>query len=370
MTTAPVFRADLPREALTALIDAAPVRTGPLSQRPDGPRRSLDGAERESLARAGLVTETGASDIGTLIAEVLAAPRSLVTLAVWNDETEGRTTIAFPGTPAGGAGIVANGMEDRFLLAGPFDEADVAPLAEPVIAVLPIELRTPFEAVLDVEHMVVLATVLDIVARRDLRDPISSCVVTVRRIADWLSIWWGASDRSDLSGQIFAMTLIPDPPGAETVAECLADLEEAGLFVRSGDDRFGLSSAVHELAQILSSCACGLDVERLDIAQDGQLTGQIWHVLAGPEGGFLIETKATDRIGLTVCDRITAAAKLAATLAAPHPRGTRVQDVTGEIELVQHVGGPRFCAHCGKPIEPAWKYCRYCGRPIATGERR
>ena len=158
MTTAPVLRADLPREALTALIDAAPVRTGPLSQRPDGPRRSLDGAERESLARAGLVTETGASDIGTLIAEVLAAPRSLVTLAVWNDATEGRTTIAFPDTPAGGAGIVANGMEDRFLLAGPVDEADVAPLAEPVIAVLPSEPRTPFEAGLDVEHLVVLAT--------------------------------------------------------------------------------------------------------------------------------------------------------------------------------------------------------------------
>lgn len=351
------LRTTLTTAELAAFLDTV----GPaaaLSLRPEGAAATLDRALLAKLANAGLMQQGAPTAMGRMVADALSAPRCILEFALWNETQEGAMTVAFPGAPAAGAGVIVNRQSDQVSLVGAVDERAAIALIEPLLAGAPLD-AARFEARLDFESAMVLGTLLDMAARDDderLR------ARTARHVAEWLSIWWGASPRTSVTGQIFALTLSPEPPTEGRVTEHLQRFAEAGLATREESAHYRPTSDLGPVVRSLARIGAGFDVHRLDTREDEPPNARIAHVLTGDGGCLVFELLAGPRIEIRSVGRKGALTFLASILAGePEERTTYVAP-----RAAPPASRParRFCGACGAKIDPAWRFCGACGKKL------
>ncbi|MDK9697971.1 MAG: zinc ribbon domain-containing protein [Siculibacillus sp.] len=359
----PDLRTTLDRADLAAFLDLHG-RPGPITLRPEEPAAPPDAPVRLRLAAAGLLAEREddpAAARAAAIARTLLAPTCVITLSLWNDAQEGRTTLAFPGRPVGGGGVMVERDGADVRLAAFLEAEGLLALVEPLLSIVPATPSARLEARLARPSAVVLAGLADLTAQADDDTP----AFTARHVADWLTIWWGASRRTDLTGQVFALTFDPDPPDGDRVAAELDAFAAAGLVDRDDGGRFRPIGDFVAVSHILAVAGGGFDLHRLDVATDGSVAGRLVHVVCGGEGAFVLERLAGDRIALRVAGRIDLAG-LVADLATA---GGREAEPVGEPTAPRVAEPPaatrrRFCTRCGARVEADWSFCTGCGAPL------
>ncbi len=362
------FHARLSPFDLAALLDNTG-KPAPFNLRPDTPTASVraDAAQAAArLAAAGLMEDDTAARpnaAGRAMAEVLLSPRHVFDISVWTPARRGSLTVAFPASPAAGAGVIVNRQDGEYLLGGFVDDRAITDLVSPFLASLPEKSAGAFEAVLSIEQSAVLAALLDCAATQTPPDR----AISARRVADWLEIWWGAAGPEHLCGQVFSLSLEAEPPAADTIGRVLGEFAAAGLLRESGNGRYRLMPPLAHLVDMLAAIECGLDWQRVSIGAGDVPVGRIVHLLAFPGGGLSLELAGANRIVFRTLDRGRAAAFLAGELS------TRIVQDRPAPEIpaaAQQTGAPlqnRFCTRCGQPLEPAWKFCSVCGAPTAKG---
>lgn len=352
------LRATLATAELAAFLDMV----GPAAEaslRPEGASAARDAALLAKLANAGLVQQSAPTATGRMVAEALRAPRCMLEVALWTDAQEGAMTVAFPGAPAAGSGVVVNRQADQSSLVGFVDDRASIALIEPLLATTPIETAV-FEARLDLESAIVLAALLDMAIADDDR-----CLRarTARHVAEWLSIWWGASARTSLTGQVFALTLAPDPPTEDRVTEHLQRFADAGLATHEDFGRYRPGSDLEPSVRSLARIGAGFDMHRLDIPDDGPPRARLAHVLTGDRGCLVVELLAGPRIVIRATGRKGALACLASLLAGES------EERTTHVALPQTAPPTnrpvrRFCGACGAKIDAGWRFCGACGKGL------
>ncbi|MER2606075.1 MAG: zinc ribbon domain-containing protein [Siculibacillus sp.] len=368
------LRASSSTAELAAWLDLRGRPAGPITLRPEGPGAMVDAALLTRLEAAGLMAEAAPDAVAPVpsaaVADVLLAPGCVVEAAIWTPEQEGRTTIAFPGSPIGGGGVAIEREGGRVRLSAFVDDRAVIALIEPLLAVPPPTVATRFEARLGRAAATVLAALLDMTAEGG-GGPRGARAFSAGYVGEWLGIWWGASARTGATGQIFASTFEPDPPGAEAIAAELDRFAAAGLVEREGVDRFRLTVDLVAASGILAAIGCGFDLHRLDVGADGTVRGRVVHVLVGAAGAVVFERLAGDRIGMLATGRIGVAGATASLLAG----AIDADGATGEEAGVAAAPPPsapartegrphRFCSSCGTRLDPAWAFCGGCGAAL------
>ena len=367
-----IIQTDLPAGDLIAMLDHGG-KPGVLSLRPDGKASPLSEALIASLEKAGLV-KPGEKTIkpsaaGRIVANVLLSPYCYIQLFVWNNEMEGHLRAAFPASPAAGTGVIVNQTGRTVHLQAFTDDQVLLELIHPVVSNLPVTLDASmgsFEASLSFAQAAVFAAMLDMMSN-DFRDrPQSSQIrpLSAEAIVEWLDLHWAASDRTSLSGQVFSMSLSPDPPGLELVGSVLEELAKSGLLSRRANtEQFLAGDALLGLIRILDKVGAGFDLERVARTEAGPLAGRIVHVLSGLAGAFILELAGADRIHIQVADRAATIAVVTNILVRSLPQN---QSQATEPTEVPHKPNNRnrFCTHCGKPLEPSWRFCKACGNRL------
>jgi hypothetical protein len=163
---------------------------------------------------------------------------------------------------------------------------------------------------------------------------------------------------------VFSLALNPDPPALQDVNDVLGELASGGLL--TGQDEAGSyvpAPALLDLAQVLDRIDGGFDLERVDRTEDGALAGRILHVMCGSAGAFLLELTGADRIHVQLADRAATISTVAKILVGQLAATPSQAAETVEVPL-QAVVRNRFCTHCGKPIDPSWRFCMACGTAI------
>lgn len=360
-TILPELRVTLDRVDLAAFLDLHG-HPGPITLRPEVPAAPAGAPLRTRLAVAGLLADTErdpAAARAAAVAGALLDPACVITLSLWNDEQEGRTTIAFPGRPIAGRGVMAERDGAVVHLAAFLDETSVIALVEPLLSIVPTSAPARLEARLAPPAATVLAALVDLMARADDDAP----AFTARHVAEWLTIWWGAARRTDLTGQIFALTFDPDPPDADRVAAELAGFADAGLVQRDDDGRFRPIADLAAVSRILPGLGGGFDLHRLDVAADGTVSGRLVHVVCGGAGAVILERIAGDRIALRLAGRV----ELAGLLADLATAAEGAAEPAAEPAPPSATAAPsprRFCTQCGGRVEGDWAFCTGCGTPL------
>ena len=243
--------------------------------RPEGAAAPLDGALMARLAVAGLAEAGGnaLSPDGARIAATLLAPECLIELAIWNEAQSGNMAVAFPAGPAGGSGIVFNRDGDRISLGGWVDDAAIVAMIEPLLAPLTATAPSQLEVQLDTTRMTVLAALVDMAAIDGWNGATPPAAVSDGYVSEWLSIGWGAAARASLCGQVFALTLAPEPPSPESVAAALADFDSAGLVTLEENGHYRPTSALAGTVRTTAVLTAGFDLRRLERRPDRSLGG-------------------------------------------------------------------------------------------------
>lgn len=363
-----IIQADLSKGDLVALLDHSG-QPAPFNLRPEGPASPLSEALITALSRAGLA-EPGKDAIepsaaGRIVADVLSSPRCHVQLVLWNDEMEGRVSAAFPASPAAGTGVIVNQSVDTVHLQGFVDDQALIELITPVVSLLP-ETTPSFEASLSLAQATTLAAMLDMIVSDRRERPRSNRIrpLDAKAIAEWLDILWAGGARASLSGQVFSLVLDPDPPNMQDVANVLEDLATGGLLTRQDEPgSYVPAPALLDLAEVLGRIDGGFDLERIDRTEEGPPVGRILHVMCGSAGAFVLELAGADRIHLKLADRAATISTVAKTLVGELAADRR--QAVGVVEVPpQAAVRNRFCTHCGKPIDPSWRFCMACGTAI------
>ncbi|MBV6649693.1 MAG: zinc ribbon domain-containing protein [Hoeflea sp.] len=363
-----IIQTDIPKGDLVALLERSGL-PAPFNLRPEGHASPLSETLIASLSQAGLV-EPGKQTIepsaaGRIVADVLLSPRCHVQLVLWNDEIEGRVAAAFPASPAAGTGVIVNQSADTVHLQGFVDDQALIELITPVVSVLP-ETTASFDATLSFTQASVLAALLDMIVSDRRERPGSRRIrpLSPTTISEWLEILWAGGPRTSISGQVFSLALSPDPPNMRDVASVLADLATGGLLI--GQDEAGSylpASALLDLAEVLDLIDGGFDLERVDRTEEGPPAGRVLHVMCGPAGAYILELTGADRLHIQLADRAatisTVAKILVGELAATQSEPAETVQVPPQAAVRN-----RFCTHCGKPIDPSWRFCIACGTAI------
>ena len=363
-----IIQTDIPKGDLVALLDRSGL-PAPFNLRPEGHASPLSETLIASLSQAGLV-EPGKHTIepsaaGRIVADVLLSPRCHVQLVLWNDEIEGRVAAAFPASPAAGTGVIVNQSADTVYLQGFVDDQALIELITPVVSVLP-ETTASFDAALSFTQASVLAALLDMIVSDRRERPGSRRIrpLSPTAITEWLEILWAGGARASLSGQVFSLALIPDPPSTQDVATVLEDLATGGLLVRQHEPgSYVPASALLELAEVLDRIDGGFDLERVDRTEEGPPAGRILHVMCGSAGAFILELAGADRIHLQLADRAATISTVANILVGELAADQR-QVAEATKDLSPAAARNRFCTQCGKPIDPSWHYCMACGTAV------
>jgi hypothetical protein len=363
-----IIQTDIPKGDLVALLDHSG-QPAMLNLRPEGPASPLSEALITALAQAGLV-KPGEKTIvpsaaGRIVADVLLSPRCHVQLVLWNAEMEGRVSAAFPASPAAGTGVIVNQSADTVHLEGFVDDQTLIELITLVVSVLP-ETISSFDASLSFAQASTLAAMLDMIVSDRRERPQSSRIrpLSPTAITEWLDILWAGGARASLSGQVFSLALNPDPLSTQDVGTVLDELATGGLLVRQHEPgSYAPASALLELAGVLDRIDGGFDLERVDRMEDGPPVGRILHVMCGPAGALILELAGSDRIHLRLADRsvvISLVADILVAELARNPSQAPKPATTPPQAAVRN----RFCTHCGKPVEPSWRFCMACGAAI------
>jgi len=363
-----IIQTDIPRGDLVAMLDHSG-QPAMLNLRPDGPASPLSQSLIMALARAGLVKpdekNIQPSAAGRIVADVLLSPQCYVQLVLWNDEMEGRVAAAFPASPAAGTGVVINQSEDTVHLEGFVDDQALIELITPVVSLLP-ETVSSFGATLSFTQASVLAAMLDMIVSDRRERPLSSRIrpLSAMAITEWLYILWAGGARASLSGQVFSLALNPDPPSLQDANNVLEELVNGGLLIQHDDPgSFLPASVLLDLVTVLDRIDGGFDLERVDRTENGPPAGQLLHVMCGSAGALILELAGADRIHLQLADRPATISSVVHILVGKLAPG---QSQAPEPSMVppQAAVRNRFCTHCGKPIEPSWRFCKACGTAI------
>ncbi|MBZ0161474.1 MAG: zinc ribbon domain-containing protein [Notoacmeibacter sp.] len=362
------FHARLSPFDLAALLDIAG-KPAPFNLRPDTPPARVKADAEQAAARlaaAGL-TEGGADAqpnvAGSAMAEVLLSPRLVFEISVWTATQRGSLSVAFPASPAAGAGVIVNRQDGEYLLGGFVDDRAITELVSPFLASLPEKSAGAFEAVLTIEQSAVLAALVDCARAQTPPDR----AISARRVTEWLEIWWGASGPEHLCGQVFSLALQADPPASDTIGRVLGEFAAAGLLRESGDGRYRLMPLLAHLADMLAAVECGLDWQRVSIGAGDAPVGRIVRFLASAGGGLSLELADADRIVFRTLGRREAATFLAGELSTRIVQDRPAPEIPAAAQQTGAIRQNRFCTRCGQPVEPAWKFCSVCGAPTAKG---
>lgn len=363
-----IIQADIPTGDLVAMLDQSG-QPAMLNLCPEGPASPLSEALIAALAQAGLVRPGEKTIVpsaaGRIVADVLLSPRCHVQLVLWNDEMEGRVTVAFPASPAAGTGVVINRSADTVQLRGFVDDQALIELINPVMSLLP-ETTASFDATLSFMQASVLAAILDMIVTDRRARPESRRIrpLSAAAISEWLEILWAGGVRASLSGQVFSLALNPDPPNTQDVANVLTEMAAAGLLVRQDEPgSYVPASALLDLSGLLDRIDGGFDLERVDRTEDGPPAGRILHAMCGPAGAFVLELAGSDRIRLQLADRAVVISLVTTILVGELVQNPSQAPKPATIPPQTAVRN-RFCTHCGKPIEPSWNFCKACGAAI------
>jgi hypothetical protein len=363
-----IIQTDIPTGDLVAMLDHNG-QPAALNLRPEGPASPLSETLITTLAQAGLV-KPGEKTIepsaaGRIVADVLLSPQCYVQLLLWNDDMEGRVRAAFPASPAAGTGVVINQSADMVHLQGFVDDQALIELITPVVTLLP-ETTPSFDASLSFAQAATLAAMLDMMVSDRRERPQSSRIrpLNAAAVTEWLEILWAGGARASLTGQMFSLALTPDPPDPPEVSAFLEELATGGLIVEQSDAGSYLpASALLDLAAVLDQIDGGFDLERVDRSEAGPPAGRILHVMCGPSGAFILELAGTDRIHLQLANRAATISIVANTMVGElaEKQGSSPNPPVGPPHTAVR---NRFCTHCGKPLEPSWRFCKACGTAI------
>lgn len=363
-----IIQTDIPKGDLLAMLDHSG-QPAKFNLRPEGPASPLSQSLITALAKAGLVKPGGntivPSAVGRIVADVLLSPQCHVQLVLWNDEMEGRVAAAFPASPAAGTGVVINQSADTVHLQGFIDDQALIELITPVVSLLP-ETMPSFDAALSVTQASILAAMLDMIVsdRRERPQSIRTRPLNAAAVTEWLEILWAGGARASLSGQVFSLALNPDPPNPQDVNNVLEELATGGLLIRQDEPgNYVPASALLDLVEVLDQIDAGFDLERVDRTEDGPPAGRILHVMCGPAGAFILELAGADRIHLQLADRAATISIVANILVGELARKQSPATETAKVPPQAAVRN-RFCTHCGKPIEPSWRFCMACGTAL------
>jgi hypothetical protein len=363
-----IIQTDLPAGDLIAMLDHGG-KPGALSLRPGGKASPLSEALIASLEKAGLV-KPGEKTIkpsaaGRIVANVLLSPYCYIQLCVWNNEMEGHLRAAFPASPAVGTGVIINQSGGTVHLQGFVDDQVLIELINPVVNILP-EAAPSFDASLTFEQAIILAAMLEMIVSDRRERPQSRRIRPFNEaaISEWLDFLWAGGGRASLSGQVFSLALNPDPPNPPDLNNFLEELAKGGLLTkRNGAADYLPTDALLSLIAVLNSASAGFDLERVDRTKTGPLKGRIVHVLSGLAGAFILELAGADRIHIQVADRAATIAVvtniLVRSLAQNQSQATEPTEVPHQPN-----NRNRFCTHCGKPLEPSWRFCKACGNRL------
>jgi len=363
-----IIQTDIATADLVAMLDHSG-KPATLNLRPEGPATALSETLIATLEKAGLV-KPGEKAIepsvaGRIVADVLLSPQCHVQLFLWNDEMEGRVSAAFPASPAAGTGVIINQSGDTVHLQGFIDDQTLIELINPVVRILP-EAAPSFDASLSFTQAAVLAAMLDMIVSDRRERPQSSRIrpLSATAITEWLEILWAGGARASLSGQMFSLSLNPDPPNPQDVSSVLEELANGGLVVGQDDaGRYLPAPELLDLAHVLDQIDGGFDLERIDRTKDGPPAGQILHVMCGSAGAFILELAGADRIRLQLADRATTTSIVVKILVGePAQNQSKAHETSKAPPQTTIRAG--FCTHCGKPIEPSWRFCTACGTAI------